>query len=142
MTWRLLRGWRAADTQLLPMLREVFAYTEREPGRATGWLLLQDRPPVTGWPGPFADLGPWLLADLQRDLGTRFTAVAFQAYLDGTGCGWHHDRDWGAQAVLSLGVTRSRPAVHAPRVPGLLGALRPARRSARRAVLAGFPRTT
>src|SRR6516225_5927084 len=95
MTWRLLRGWRAADTQLLPMLREVFAYTEREPGRATGWLLLQDRPPVTGWPGPFADLGP------------RFTAVAFQAYLDGTGCGWHHDRDWGAQAVLSLGVTRS-----------------------------------
>ena len=107
MTWRLLRGWRAADTQLLPMLREVFAYTEREPGRATGWLLLQDRPPVTGWPGPFADLGPWLLADLQRDLGTRFTSVAFQAYLDGTGCGWHHDRDWGAQAVLSLGVTRS-----------------------------------
>ena len=105
--WRLLRGWRGADTQLLPALREVFTYPEREPGRATGWLLLQDRPPVTEWPEPFIDLGLWLLAGLDAEVGVRFTAVCYQAYLDGAGCGWHHDRDWGAQAVLSLGVTRT-----------------------------------
>ena len=59
------------------------------------------------WPGPFADLGPQLLADLAAETGTVFTACAFQAYRDGAGCGWHHDRDWAAQAVLSLGVTRT-----------------------------------
>ena len=105
--WRLLAGWRAADTQLLPALRQVFTYTAHERDRATGWLYLQDRPPVTAWPRPFADLGPWLLADLAAEVGTVFTACAFQAYRDGSGCGWHHDRDWAAQAVLSLGVTRS-----------------------------------
>lgn len=51
-------------------------------------------------------LGPALLDGLERDTGIRFTACAFQAYLDGAGCGWHHDRDWGAQAIISLGVTR------------------------------------
>jgi len=59
------------------------------------------------WPGPFADLGPWLLADLEAQTGITFTACAYQMYRDGAGCGWHHDRDWAAQAVLSLGVTRT-----------------------------------
>lgn len=101
---RLLRGWRAADEWLLPALRQCFTYTGN---RATGWLFLQDRPPATAWPGPLAALGPQLLADLERDTGIAFTACCFQAYLDGAGCGWHHDRQWAAQAILSLGVTRS-----------------------------------
>jgi alkylated DNA repair dioxygenase AlkB len=105
--YRLLRGWRAADTLLLPALREVITYPEREPDRATGWLLLQDRPPVTCWPEPFIDLGLWLLADLAAETGMSFTAACFQAYRDGTGCGWHADKEWGAQAILSLGVTRT-----------------------------------
>jgi alkylated DNA repair dioxygenase AlkB len=104
MDWRLLRGWRAGDTQLLPALRPLIEYREN---RATGWLFLPDRPPYVAWPGPFADLGPQLLADLEADTGITFTACAFQAYRDGAGCGWHHDRDWAAQAVLSLGVTRT-----------------------------------
>lgn len=62
---------------------------------------------MTPWLPEFTRLGPQLLADLERDTGTRFTACCFQAYRDGTGCGWHHDRQWGAQAVLSLGVTRT-----------------------------------
>jgi len=105
--WRLLRGWRAGDTQLLPALRRVFAYDGPEGDRATGWLWLPGRPPVTAWPGPLADLGPWLLADLAAELGAVFTACCFQVYRDGAGCGWHADREWAAQAILSLGVTRS-----------------------------------
>lgn len=107
MPYRLLPGWRSADTQILPALRTLYSYTEHEPDRATGWLYLPAGPPVTPWPAAFADLGPWLLADMERDLGVEFTAVCFQAYLDGSGCGWHYDRDWGAQAILSLGVTRT-----------------------------------
>src|SRR5262249_10215314 len=49
----------------------------------------------------------WLLADLEAKLGAVFTACCFQAYRDGAGCGWHADREWAAQAVLSLGGTRS-----------------------------------
>ena len=107
MTWQVLRGWRGGDTQLLPAVRRVFAYDEREPGRATGWLWFPAGPPVTAWPGPLADLGPWLLADLKTELGTAFTVCCFQAYRDGTGVGWHADPQWSAQAILSLGVTRS-----------------------------------
>lgn len=107
VSYRLLPGWRAADTRLLPALRTLFAYPEATPGRATGWLYLPAGPPVTPWPPAFATLGPALLAGLERDTGAVFTAVCFQAYLDGAGCGWHHDRDWGAQAILSLGVTRT-----------------------------------
>ena len=105
--YRLLPGWRAADSQILPALRTCFTYTEREPDRATGWLYLPAGPPVTLWPEALADLGPELQADLERDIGIAFTAACFQAYRDGSGCGWHHDRDWGAQAILSLGVTRT-----------------------------------
>jgi alkylated DNA repair dioxygenase AlkB len=89
---------------LLPALRQVLAW---DGDRATGWLYLEDRPPVTGWPPPFAAAGPQLLDAVAAEVGAGFTAVCFQAYRNGTGCGWHHDRDWAAQAILSLGVTRT-----------------------------------
>ena len=104
MDWRVYPGWRGGDEWLLPALREVFTW---DGDRATGWLWLQDRAPVTDWPLPFAALGPQLLAVLSVELGETFTAACFQAYRNGTGCGWHHDRDWGGQAILSLGVTRT-----------------------------------
>jgi alkylated DNA repair dioxygenase AlkB len=103
--WRLIRGWRAGDEQLLPALHQVFTWDGA--GRATGWLWLPAGPPVTPWPAPFAGLGPRLLGGLETTLETRFAACCFQAYRDGAGCGWHADRDWGGQAILSLGVTRS-----------------------------------
>ena len=107
MDWQVFPGWRAADTGLLPALRTLYSYTDRDPGRATGWLWLPDGPPVTPWPPAFARLGPRLLASLEADTGITFAAACYQAYLDGAGCGWHHDRDWDAQAILSLGVTRT-----------------------------------
>jgi alkylated DNA repair dioxygenase AlkB len=108
--WRLLPGWRAADEDLLPALRTLYSYTDREPDRATGWLWSAGQVgqlPPTPWPQALAGTGPGLLARLEADTGTRFGAACFQAYLDGAGVAWHHDRDWGAQAILSLGVTRS-----------------------------------
>ena len=104
--WQLWRGWDEG-TGLLAALRTLFTYSERTPGRATGWLYLPAGPPVTDWPPVFAMMGRDLLARLERDTGTVFTAVCFQAYLDGSGTGWHHDRAWAAQAILSLGVTRT-----------------------------------
>lgn len=115
--YRLLRGW-AMSHGPLTRLRECFTYTDREPGRATGYLYDAGGrawPPgeERGWPEPFATTGDRLLDRLEADLGLRFTVVAFQAYLDGTGTGWHSDPQWDAQAILSLGVTRGfefRPA--------------------------------
>lgn len=108
--FRLLAGWRAGDTRILPALRACYAYTEDWPDRATGYLYSARQAGALApmpWPEALAGLGPSLLAGLERDTGIEFTAACFQAYRDGTGCGWHHDRDWGAQAVLSLGVTRT-----------------------------------
>ena len=103
-TWRLYPGWTGGDGPLAA-LRRCFTYPAGD--RATGWLWLPDRPPHVDWPAPFTELGPDLLAGLEADTGAVFTACCFQAYRDGAGVGWHHDRDWGAQAILSLGVTRS-----------------------------------
>jgi alkylated DNA repair dioxygenase AlkB len=90
---------------LLPAVRECFAYAAD--GRATGWLWLTGRSPETGWPPPLLKLGPDLRRELEGRLpGASFTACCFQAYSGGAGVGWHHDRDWAAQAILSLGVTR------------------------------------
>lgn len=105
MDYRLFPGWRGGDTQILPALQQCYAYDATWPDRATGWVY--GPAPGSPWAPSLADLGPSLLADLERDIGTRFTAACFQAYRDGTGCDWHHDRQWGAQAVLSLGVTRT-----------------------------------
>ena len=105
----LFRSWRADGPEILAALRTQYAYTEREPDRATGWLWsarqIAQLPPAP-WPAELAELGPRLLAQLEEDTGTVFEAACFQAYLDGTGCGWHYDRDWDEQAVLSLGITR------------------------------------
>jgi alkylated DNA repair dioxygenase AlkB len=114
--YRLLSGWRRHDTATLSALRSLFTYTDREPGRATGWLYCSSPVGQLGlkaWPPPMADIGPELLAGLAVDVGEVFTACCFQAYLNGTGCAWHYDREWGAQAILSLGVDRTfslRPA--------------------------------
>lgn len=83
-------GW--CDQDLLPVVRSLFTYGPGE-DRATGEMS-----------------GDWLaelLDRLESTLGVRFTIVAFQAYRDGSGCGWHTDDPFDAQAVLSLGVTRT-----------------------------------
>ena len=87
------RHW-ADGAPILAALKGLYAY---EDNRATGWLYLPDRPPFRDWPKPFWTLGPALLRRLSDDLGVVFHAVCFQAYRDGTGCGWHADRDWDEQ---------------------------------------------
>ena len=96
------RGWRPGGT-LLAALHGCFAYGPGD-DRATGYLWADGE---QDWPVPFADHGPQLLADLQTCTGQRYTICAFQAYRDGAGCGWHADSPFGAQAILSLGVTRT-----------------------------------
>lgn len=92
------RGWRADDA-LLSTLRGLFEF---DGDRATGYLY-GDQP----WPAPLAEVGPELLADLDALLGIRFEQVAWQAYRNGAGCDWHADTPFDAQAILSLGVSRT-----------------------------------
>lgn len=96
------RGW-AADAGLLAAVRGLFEFAVGE-DRATGYLYARSE---TEWPVPLADVGARLLDDLEAHLGVRFEVVAFQAYRNGSGCGWHADTPFDAQAVLSLGATRS-----------------------------------
>lgn len=107
----VFRGWRAGDgAEILAALRVLYSYSERERDRATGWLYSArqiGQLPVTPWPAPLGEHGPRLLGDLEAAVGARFDAVCYQAYLNGSGCGWHYDRDWPVQAILSLGVTRT-----------------------------------
>jgi alkylated DNA repair dioxygenase AlkB len=87
---QVLPGWNS-DPDLLPAVRSLFEFGGED--RATGYL---------------ADVLDWGLCDrLEADLGVRFTIVAFQAYRNGSGCGWHADTPFDAQAILSLGVTRT-----------------------------------
>lgn len=99
---RVYRKWKA-DADLLIHVRREFAYGPGD-NRATGYLYSVGE---QLWPGCFAQAGPALLDDLDQLLGIRFTIVAFQAYMDGAGCDWHQDGPFDAQAVLSLGVTRT-----------------------------------
>ena len=85
---RVLPGW-LGDTDLLPGVRSLFDFATED--RATGYIS--------------EDWG--LLDRLESDLGIRFTIVAFQAYRNGSGCDWHADTPFDAQAVLSLGATRT-----------------------------------
>ena len=85
---RVLPGW-LGDTDLLPGVRSLFDFATED--RATGYIS--------------EDWG--LLDRLESDLGVRFTIVAFQAYRNGSGCDWHADTPFDAQAVLSLGATRT-----------------------------------
>jgi alkylated DNA repair dioxygenase AlkB len=102
------RGWAAAPDKLLAAVRACVSYAAGE-DRATGILYGEGR----RWPEQLATFGPALLDELERQFGVRFEIVAFQGYLDGAGCDWHADTPFGAQAVLSLGVSRTfgtRPA--------------------------------
>ncbi len=94
------RGWND-DPGLLDAVRGQFAYGPGD-DRATGYLY-GEQP----WPAALTAAGPRLLDGLNDLLGIRFTIVAFQAYRDGSGCGWHTDSPFDAQAVLSLGTTRT-----------------------------------
>jgi alkylated DNA repair dioxygenase AlkB len=94
-------GW-ANDPDPLPSVRSLFEFVPGD-DRATGGLLGDGK----GWPEPLAKMGPALLGRLESGLGVRFTHVAFQAYRNGSGCDWHADSPWDAQAVLSLGATRT-----------------------------------
>jgi len=110
--YRLLPGWRDGSTAdaILAAIRTLYTYTDREPDRATGWLYSARQIgmlPPTPWPGPLEAAGGQMLGDLEAETGVRFDAACYQAYLDGAGVGWHYDRDWPVQAILSLGVTRS-----------------------------------
>ncbi len=92
--------WPAAD--LLDAVREVVSYGPGD-DRATGYLCGDGKE----WVAPLAAAGPQLLDQLDALLSIRFTHVAFQAYRNGAGCDWHTDSPWDAQAVLSLGATRT-----------------------------------
>ena len=97
------RDWCPGADDVLAALRECFVYGDGD-DRATGVLYA----PAAGqaWPEWFGD-GPRMLDSLEALLDVRFTICAFQAYRDGAGCGWHADTPFGAQAILSLGVTRT-----------------------------------
>jgi alkylated DNA repair dioxygenase AlkB len=59
------------------------------------------------WPEGLANLGTGLLAELGHLVKEAFSVVAFQGYRNGAGCPWHADTPFDAQAVLSLGATRT-----------------------------------
>jgi 2OG-Fe(II) oxygenase superfamily len=86
------RGWYGGQA-LLDDVRQQFTYGPGE-DRATGYL------DVTA---------EWLrstVAKLELDI-MRYPVVAFQAYRNGSGCDWHADTPFDAQAILSLGATRT-----------------------------------
>lgn len=97
-------GWATDPATLLSALRGCFTYPEGE-GRATGWLFTDDE---QLWPPSLAELGPRLLNDLLGHVGVAYTDVAFQGYRDGEAAtSWHADSSFDAQALISLGATRS-----------------------------------
>lgn len=100
---RVYRKWRD-DPGLLTAVRGLFTYGPGE-DRAAGYVYSADD--GQDWPAGLVTAGPPLLADLEHTLGVRFTIALFQAYRNGAGCDWHSDDAFDAQAVLSLGVTRT-----------------------------------
>ena len=88
---------------LLDDLRRCFRYGPGE-DRATGYLWEDGGQP---WPLELRERGPALLAALAVRPGVAFQVCAFQAYRDGAGTPWHADTPFAAQAILSLGVTRT-----------------------------------
>jgi alkylated DNA repair dioxygenase AlkB len=97
-------GW-GTDLKVLPLLRQCFTYGPGE-DRATGYLY-DGGDSGQEWPRPLSWAGPLMLGRLAKLPGVKFPVVAFQAYRDGSGCDWHADTPFGAQAILSLGVTRT-----------------------------------
>ena len=98
---QVFRKWNA-DPDLLDAVRGLFTYGPND-DRATGIIYGEGR----SWSSSFRTLGPRLLADLKREFGISYEIVAFQAYKNGAGCDWHTDSPFDAQAVLSLGATRT-----------------------------------
>jgi alkylated DNA repair dioxygenase AlkB len=108
----LYRRWNH-DPGLLAAVRGLFTYGPGD-DRATGYLYAAGE---RDWPPALATVGPALLDGLGELLDVRFTIVAYQAYLNGSGCDWHTDTPFDAQAILSLGVSRTfgvRPVVGEP----------------------------
>ena len=102
--WSLYRHWYDGMS-LMPLLHECFKYGSANEDRATG-VLYSDADGIA-WPSVLGYTGPLILDLLDGLLGVKFTIAAFQAYRRGAGCGWHADTPFDAQAILSLGVTRS-----------------------------------
>ncbi len=88
---------------LFDAVRELFTYGPGE-DRAAGYLYSDGE---QDWPASFAPAGTELLADLEALLDVRFSIALFQAYRNGAGCDWHDDSAFDAQAILSLGATRT-----------------------------------
>jgi alkylated DNA repair dioxygenase AlkB len=99
---RVVRDWDSGRG-LFEAARSLFEFGPGD-DRATGQLYAEGE---QGWPDRFAERGPRLLVDLDALLGVRFTIVIFQAYRNGSGCDWHADTPFDAQAILSLGITRT-----------------------------------
>lgn len=107
--WFLYQHWYDGH-HIIPALHQSFSYGIHE-DRATGSLY--SKADGQDWPAGFASVGPLLLDLLDGLTGVKFEIVAFQAYRNGSGCGWHADTPFDSQAILSLGVTRTfgiRPA--------------------------------
>lgn len=85
-------GIRRIAPALLEALRQCFEY---DGDRATGYLYVEGE---QDWPAPLAELGPQIMSRV----GTH-EIVAFQAYRNGHGVGWHVDSPFGDQVILSLG---------------------------------------
>jgi alkylated DNA repair dioxygenase AlkB len=98
---QVIPGWWSDET-LLSAVRSLFAYGPGE-NRATGYL----KDPGQPWPSTLVELGSQLDTALLAFTGLAYPIVAFQAYRDGAGTGWHTDDPFDAQAVLSLGVPRA-----------------------------------
>lgn len=93
-------GWNRVP-DLFDAVGGLFEYGPGE-DRATGYIYAAGE---QDWPAGFP--GPALLDQLEQTLHVRFTIALYQAYRNGTGCDWHTDDPFDAQAVLSLGVTRT-----------------------------------
>jgi alkylated DNA repair dioxygenase AlkB len=96
------RWYTEQPDELLARVRQSFTYAKDE-NRANGYFYMEGG---QDWPSALKVFGPELIDDLEARLGVRFTIVVFQAYRDGSGCGWHADDGYSTQAILSLGVTR------------------------------------
>lgn len=103
MSYELHRVWCRGDA-LFAAVQQCFVFVPGD-DRATG--VLYSETDHLNWPAGLSVMGPAALAKLRKLTGISFPICAFQAYRNGSGCPWHADTPFGAQAILSLGVTRT-----------------------------------